>query len=114
MAHLSSALKEARPGHLSYLPAPFQQKGSLQPCAPVEEAGDEGVPQLRDFVCADPRALRLKRVWIQVVHRLAACFTSSMSTQVPPHQCTAQPASPLRSNGRQHDKRSIVRKLTVL
>ena len=75
--------------HPSYLPAPFQQKGSLQPCAPVEEAGDEGVPQLRDFICADARPLRLKRVWIQIVHCLAAGFSSSMLTQVQPHLCSA-------------------------
>ena len=62
MAHLSSALKrgQANKLHLSYLPAPFQPKGSLKPCAPVEEAGDEGMPQLRDFICADARPLCLK------------------------------------------------------
>ncbi len=54
--------KSPRPNklHLSYLPAPFQPKGSLKPCAPVEEAGDEGMPQLRDFICADAWPLRLK------------------------------------------------------
>lgn len=38
--------------------------------APVQEAGDEGVAELGDLISADARTLRLKRVRIEVVHRL--------------------------------------------